>query len=92
MHSGIIAFTQHLPIIILGWQKKMKGFAELCNLEDKYFDISDLYYNPNRITDSFEITINNLETEREHNKQRLIHIQDNIKQGLKFFTDLHGGN
>lgn len=91
MHSGIIAFTQHLPIIILGWQDKMKGFAELCNIKDKYFDISDLYNNPDIITNTVRIITNNLETERAHNKQKLLDIKDNIKQGFKYFTDLYGG-
>jgi len=75
MHSFIIAITQHIPAIVLAWDKKIYGVSTDIGLSDVVFDIHGVGEEKQRIL----AAINTIMNEHDKNVKRMEEINKQVK-------------
>lgn len=88
MHSMIIAFTQHIPVIGLSWQAKVEAMFDIIDSRECLFEYDKIEDNINSIISSCENKLNNLESEREEIVKKLSLIREKSNINSKILSKL----
>lgn len=73
-HSVVHSYRNGVPAVVLGWAEKYRGLLEDFG-QDRYFVDCREEMNEKRITDSIDMLIKNLDSERSIILKRLVEIQ-----------------
>ncbi|KNZ42529.1 polysaccharide pyruvyl transferase family protein [Acetobacterium bakii] len=79
MHSMIIAYTQHIPVIGFSWQPKVDAFFEIINQQECVFRYDKIVNNIDEILSCCDAKLNNLEYEKEKINTQLKEIRKKFK-------------
>lgn len=77
MHSMIIAFTQHIPIIGLSWQPKVDALFDIIDSKDCVYKYDTIESCVDTIINCCRKKMNNLKYEKVQIKERLMTIRQN---------------
>lgn len=88
MHSMIIAFTQHIPIIGLSWQQKVEAMFHIIESEKCLFKYNELEANMESIIACCEDKLINLEHEKKQIEIKLRLIREKAKINETILSEL----
>lgn len=89
MHSMIVAYSQHVPVIGLSWQSKVESMFEIIDSKEDLYKYTEIELRLNDIVECVNTKISNLTDEKKKIQNNINKIRTRNEINEKILEELH---